>query len=159
MMTTETREGPVRVEGTPFEVVSVSVTWEHDQLQVAADHAGWASHDLGGSLMSEQLGDVAEDPPEDLPAWGEPTVCWTVRHTGIPLLMFPYLWRQVDAEYLAREVYAACPAAWAQGNLVACRKALSERVTQWLRLVPPLLNRGVPQQLLVGCRRYVEAAR
>jgi hypothetical protein len=73
----------------------------------------------------------------------------------------PVLWRQADADYVARQIYGASPDAWRIVNHAnppdRDPAALPDRLHEWVRLVAPLLNRGVPQALLVGCKDYIEA--
>jgi hypothetical protein len=160
-MTTATQEQATPVEGTRFRLVPVEVTWgDGGPRDVEADPDD--SRDLATGHMEYYLGDDEMPQPRDLPVcrnFEESAVLWTVQHVLHPDGRFPKLWRRADAEYLARQLHAACPAVWAIEEWRAFRSSIPDGVSKWLRLVPPLLNRGVPQELLVGCRAFVEATR
>jgi hypothetical protein len=171
-MTTSTSTREVPVAGTPFTLVPLPVLWDdHSVLMVGDFDAGDSrcfDHGLGCSCCDFYFGPWDELMPDDLPCMGvgdcEPAVVWGLTAPGCPSVEHcggrvrvwtPLLWRLEDGEYLARQLYGACPDPWRIGSdwLI-----LPDPVVRWLNLVEPLLNRGLPQALLVGCKEYVEAA-
>jgi hypothetical protein len=155
-MTTATQEQATLVEGTRFRLVPVEVTWTDRGLDNLGD-----KDDMGLGFMNDYLGDRNAADPEDLPVCdgaAEPAVAWTLQHVLHTELRFPKLWRRADAEYLGRELHAACPDVWTIAEWRPFRDNIPDRVSMWLGMVARLFNRGVPRQLLVGCRQFVEAA-
>jgi hypothetical protein len=169
-MSTETREGSVFVKGTNFVVQPVEVAWKHSHPCVLGFDPDVLDSDVlsRGGLFEEFFGDERDpddrngrglpgDPRADANPEKEFRRAWLPQHkpTG---MRCPLLWRQADAEYVARQVYDACPEVWNLPDRRACRQGIPERVGKWLRLVPRLLNRGVPRDLLVGCYEYAGPA-
>jgi hypothetical protein len=156
-MTTSTTPEPVPVEGTPFTLVPLPVLWDEGGVvemvgdEVSVDY----DHNLGRATMDFYFGPDDEPDRDDLPVLGdcEPAVAWGLKAPGDERLI-PFLWRQADAAYIARELDRV----YAQVLSTGDQATLPDRVAGWLYLVVPLLNRGVPQALLVGCKEYTEAA-
>jgi hypothetical protein len=162
-MTTVTQRRGVPVEGTSFELVPVQMEWSDGKL---TGMDGTKVEDLGfedGHMLGLLFGDVYLGPggygADDLLVIGfaQPDVAIKLRVPAASDVKLAILWRLGDAEYLARELYGACPRAWSLGTAAAIREELPDGAAGWLRLVVPLLNRGVPRDLLVGCRAYTEA--
>jgi hypothetical protein len=162
------------VAGTLFRLVPLPVLWDEGTVTMVGDHDAGDSHcydhTLGCSAFDFYLGPDDEGWPDDLPCVGvgdcEPAVVWGLQAPGderfspVPAGTYrvppPLLWRRDDAEWLARQLHAACPTPRRSGgdSLV-----LPHRVADWMQFVVPLLNRGLPRELVVGCRAYTEATR
>jgi hypothetical protein len=156
-MTTSTTPEPVPVEGTPFVLTPLPVLWDEGGVvemvgdEVSVDY----DHNLGRTTMDFYFGPEDGPEPDDLPARdAEPAVIWGLKAPGDERLS-PFLWRRADGAYVARQLDRVFSQVWSTGD----QATLPDRVAGWLRLVVPLLNRGVPQALLVGCKEYVEATR
>jgi hypothetical protein len=160
---TSTRE-TVPVDGTPFELVRLPVCWHEGHVQRAGDEVGRCyDHALGNLVSDIYLGDHHNDAgPVGLPILSdvEQKFAWTLR-APLRETDFPILWRQADAEYVAQQLDRACPGAFARPARPAklgVPHVWIGPVEEWLRLVEPLLNRGVPQALLAGCKEYCEVS-
>jgi hypothetical protein len=167
----------VPVDGTRFSLISVPIIWEYARER---DTGRWAlsydtfytllafdAHHLLGvhpyqcdlgkrlpaGLSPEGLPTRYPEDPDEVPG---PDVAWALKVPAGEMRQ-PVLWRQADAEYVARQLHEACPDAWPITNQAALQAALPERLHDWAELVAPLLNRDVPRDLLVGCRAYIEA--
>jgi hypothetical protein len=157
MTTSTTREF---VAGTPFEVVVLPTLWDEGSVCMLGDEVGDDyDHNLGSSTFDIYLGDEEPHLVDDLPVCGEENemaVAYGLRAPGSEMLL-AVLWRKDDCAYVARQLYATCPHAWDSDGL-GLRVLYSSGAAAWLTLITPLLNRGCPRELLVGCREYVEAA-
>jgi hypothetical protein len=154
-------EGATLVEGTRFRLVPVEAKWRDEQPHALPwgllnGESVWENmeieHHLGvGDTGGDYLGEHPPPLPWELPAWDgcEPEIAWTVQGPRRWRTIGVWLWRRADAEYIARQLHA----------VVGIVRGKIDLACPWLALVAPLLNRGVPQELLVGCREFVEATR
>jgi hypothetical protein len=168
MTTSTTRAVPVA--GTPFALVPLPVLWDEGSVIMVGDHDAGESfcfdHGLGRTSDYDfYLGDRGDYCADPLPVLDgcERAVAWgltapggkSVEDAGGRVRVWtPLLWRLEDGEWLARQLAAACPIPW---RIDSDRLLLPRPVAEWLDLVVPVVNRGLPRELLVGCRAYTEA--
>jgi hypothetical protein len=103
-----------------------------------------------------------DDPEEDREADATDRVLWrqgvsrawvlTGMLTGLAAAI---LHRLSDAEYMARQLYEAMPAALRAADNGASRAACPPYAAEWVRLTAYLLNHGMPHALIMGCKDYI----
>jgi hypothetical protein len=148
-------------DGVPECVAGLSVTADPESL---GGHVFGHERDGLPCWLMGSREFIWDDPAEERESGATDIVLWRVGVSRAFVLTSvasglaaAILHRLPDAQYMARQLHDAMPAALLATDNDAFRAACPPYAAEWVRQTAYLLNHGVPRALIVGCKEYVAA--